>query len=123
HERAAHLVGEVDVTGRVYEIELVRLPVPGRVRQGDRIRLDRDPALPLQVHGVEDLVAKLPVLHRSAALDEAVRQRRLAVVDVGDDAEVTDVVHGGALAYNGDAPVDGPTPTATLAGDFRSTRL
>ena len=30
----------------------------------------------------------------AAALDEAVGERRLAVVDVGDDAEVADVVHG-----------------------------
>ena len=60
----------------------------------DGVGLDRDPALALEVHGVEDLVAELPRLHRPAALDEAVGERRLAVVDVGDDAEVADVVHG-----------------------------
>jgi hypothetical protein len=94
HQRAAHLVGEVHVPGRVDQVELVRLPIPGRVRQRDGVRLDRDAALPLEVHRVEDLVAELPVFHRSAALDEAVGQCRLAVVDVGDDAEVADLVHG-----------------------------
>ena len=82
------------MTGCVDQVELVRLPVPGRVRQGHGIRLDRDPAFPFEVHGVEDLVTELPVLHRSAALDEAVGQGRFAVIDVGDDAEVADVVHG-----------------------------
>src|SRR6185436_20522665 len=56
--------------------------------------LDRDPALAFEVHRVEDLVAELALLHRATALDQAVCQRRLAVVDVGDDAEVADVVHG-----------------------------
>jgi hypothetical protein len=87
-------VGEVDVPGRVDQVELVHPAVPGGVRQRDGVRLDGDPAFPFEVHGVEDLVAELPVLHRAAALDEAVGQRGLAVVDVGDDAEVADVVHG-----------------------------
>jgi len=30
------------------------------------------------------------------------------VVDVGDDAEVADVVHGGALAYNGALQLTAP---------------
>src|SRR6185369_3916877 len=91
HERASHLVREVDVPGGVDKVELVRLAVPGRVGEGDGVRLDRDPPLPLEVHGVEDLVAELAVFDRAAALDEAVGQRGFAV---GDDAEVTDVVHG-----------------------------
>ena len=94
HQRAAHLVREVDVPGRVDQVELVGPPVLRGVGQADGVGLDRDAALALEVHGVEDLVAELPRLHRPAALDEAVGERRLAVVDVGDDAEVPDVVHG-----------------------------
>ncbi len=80
--------------GRVDQVELVGLPVPRGVRQADGVGLDRDPALALEVHRVEDLVAEVPRRHRPAALDQAVGERRLAVVDVGDDAEVPDVVHG-----------------------------
>ena len=94
HQRAADLVGEVDVPGGVDQVQLVRPPVFRRVRHGDAVGLDGDPALALEVHRVEDLVAELPRLHRPAALDEAVGERRLAVVDVRDDAEVADVVHG-----------------------------
>jgi len=80
-----------------------RLPVAGGVGKGDGVRLDRDPTLPLEVHGVEDLVAELPVFHRPAALDEAVGERRFAVIDVGDDAEVADVVHGRGASFPPDA--------------------
>jgi hypothetical protein len=50
------------------------------------------PPLTLQIHGIEDLIAEIAVVHGAAVLDQAIRQRRLAVVDVGDDAEGTDVL-------------------------------
>ena len=46
--------------------------------------------LPLQIHVVQELVLHVAVGHRAGVLQEPVRQRRLAVVDVGDDAEITD---------------------------------
>ena len=106
------------MAGRVDQVELVRLPVFGGVGQGDGIRLDRDPTLPLEVHGVEDLVAEVAVFHPAAALDEAVGERRLAVVDVGDDAEVADVVHGPltVVPWMGGRPV-------SLAGERETDAL
>jgi len=50
--------------------------------------LDRDPALPLEIHRVEDLRFHLARLQRPGQLEEAVGQRRLAVVDVRDDRKV-----------------------------------
>ena len=90
-ERPRHLVGEVDVPRRVDQIEDVHLAVIGFVGQPDRVRLDRDPALALEVHGVEDLRLHLARLQRARHLEKTVGQRRLAVVDVGDDGEVADV--------------------------------
>ena len=60
------------------------------------LRLDRDPALALEVHRVEHLRAHLAAGDGVGQLEDAVGQRRLAVVDVGDDREVADValVHG-----------------------------
>ena len=53
------------------------------------------PRSPLDRHRVEHLVAKLPVGHHVRALNEPVRQRRFAVVDMGDDAEVARrLIHG-----------------------------
>ena len=49
------------------------------------------PALALQIHGVEHLLPHLPLVERAGELDQPVGERGLAVVDVGDDAEVADV--------------------------------
>jgi len=91
-QAARHLVREVDVAGRVDQVELVGLTVRRRVVHPHGLGLDGDAALALQVHGVEHLAAHVALRHRAGALEDAVRQRRLAVVDVGDDAEVADVV-------------------------------
>jgi hypothetical protein len=92
-ERARHLVREVDVPRRVDQVEVVALAVARLVRQRRGLRLDRDSALALEIHRVEDLLAHLARREAAAALDEAVCQRRLAMVDVGDDRKVADELH------------------------------
>ena len=98
-ERARHLVGEVDVARRVDQVELVVLAVRGGVGHPDGVELDGDAALALQVHRVEHLLAHLALLERAGRLDQPVGQGGLAVVDVGDDAEVADagLGHGGQI--------------------------
>jgi hypothetical protein len=54
------------------------------------MRLDRDPALALEIHRVEDLGFHLARLERARLFEEAVGQRRLAMIDVGDDREIAD---------------------------------
>src|SRR5437868_7788000 len=76
-------------------MQLVELPVAGRVYQRSGLSLDRDAALALEVHRVQHLLAHLPVRKPAAALYEAVGERRLAMVDVRDDGKVADVLHGG----------------------------
>jgi hypothetical protein len=58
----------------------------------DVLGLDRDAPLALEVHGVEVLLAHLPRVDRPRQLQDAIRERGLSVVDVGDDAEVPDAV-------------------------------
>ncbi len=100
-ERAADLVAEVDVAGRVHEVEDVGEAVLRLVLEPHRLRLDGDAALALDVHGIEHLLAHVAQSDRAGALDQAVGERRLAVVDMRDDGEVADVVercggHGAA---------------------------
>jgi hypothetical protein len=64
------------VAGCVHQVEFIGLPVLGRVIQADGLRLDRDPALALDVHVVEHLrlhltLGKPPVywIRRSASVD------------------------------------------------------
>ena len=105
-QRLEHLVVEVDVPGRVDQVELVGLPVVGLVVHGHGARLDRDAALALELHVVEELRLHLPLLDGSGQLDQAVGERGLPVVHVGDDAEVADqagVGHGWVRMRSGGA--------------------
>jgi hypothetical protein len=93
-QRAGDLVGEVDVPRGVDEVEDVLLPVRRGEVHRHRVALDRDALLALEVHRVEQLLLHLALLDGLRMLEQAVGKRRLAVVDVRDDAEVTDVVEG-----------------------------
>jgi len=88
HERAPDFVGEVHVARGVDEVQLVLLSVLRVVQKRNGVALDGDPALPLDIHRVQDLVAKLALGDTPAFLDESVGECRLSVIDVGDDAEV-----------------------------------
>ena len=96
-QRPRDLVAEVHVSGRVDQIEDVLLAAVGGVVQADRMRLDRDAALALEVHGVEDLRLHLARLKRAGEFEEAICQRRLAMVDVRDDRKIADeaLIHRG----------------------------
>ncbi len=91
-ERSRHLVGEVHVPGRVDQVQLEPL-----VQQPDRLGLDRDAALALQVHLVQVLGPHVAALHRVGDLEQPIGQRGLAVVDMRHDAEVPDV---GGVGHN-----------------------
>ena len=105
-ERARHLVGEVDVAGRVHEVEDVGFAVPGAVFEPDGVGLDGDAAFALDVHRIEHLLDHIALRHRPRQLDEPVGERRLSMVDMRDDREVADVFdrvggHGRGLAGSG----------------------
>ncbi len=87
-EAARHLVGKIDVPRGVQQVELVFLAALRPVLHRHRMRLDRDAPLALQVHGVEELVLGFAAADGAGAFEQAVGERRLAVVDVGDDAKV-----------------------------------
>ena len=88
-QAAGDLVAEVHVAGGVDEVEDV-LHVAALPGQPDGLALDRDAALALDVHPVQVLRAHLAPLDHAGELEHPVGQGRLAVIDVGDDAEVPD---------------------------------
>ena len=85
---ALHLAAEIRMTGRVDDVQLDALVVHRGV-----LGEDRDPLLALQVHGVEhsrrDL---LPGAKGTRLPQHRVDQGRLAVIDVGDDRHVANVL-------------------------------
>ncbi len=76
---------------RVDEVQDVLLAVERRVVEAHRVRLDGDAALALEVHAVEHLRLHLAGLQGAREFEEAIGQRRLAVVDVRDDGEIANV--------------------------------
>ena len=98
-QAAAHLVGEVHMARGVDEVQLVGLAVVGRVAHAHGLALDGDAALALDVHGIEQLGLHVALGHGARQLQDAVRERGLAVVDVGDDREVADM--GQFVGHNG----------------------
>ena len=88
---AGNLVVEIDVAGGVDEVELIDFPLVG-VFHAHGAGLDRDPPLPLQLHVVEHLLLELTLLHGARPFEQSVGQCALAVVDVGDDRKITDVL-------------------------------
>ena len=91
-QTAGDLVGKVHMTRGIDEVELVGLAVLGGVIHGHGAGFDGDAALPLDVHIVEDLILHDPLIDALGQLEDAVRQGGFAVVDVGDDTEIADVV-------------------------------
>ena len=89
-QRPGDLVGEVHMARRVDQVQDVLLAVLRGVMQAHRVRLDRDAALALEIHRVEHLRFHLAGLQGAGELEEAIGERGLAVIDVGDDGEIPD---------------------------------
>ena len=105
---ALDLPAEVGMARRVDDVDLDRAVADGRV-----LGQDRDPLLAFELPGVEDPLGDVLVRAECAGLPEQrIDERRLAVIDVGDDGDVADV---GALRHL-------PRVPARLAGARSSSR-
>ena len=69
----------------------------GVVGQGYGIAFDRNAALPFNIHIVENLVLKVSLIADAGKLNQAIRQRGFAVINMSDNAEVSDVFHNSLL--------------------------
>ena len=72
---------------QVQDIVAAILPAVG---QPDRLRLDGDAPLPLDIHPVEVLGPHRAGIDHPGGLEHAVSQGGLAMVNMGDDAEIPD---------------------------------
>ena len=93
-EGAGDFVGEIHVAWCVEQVEFVFLAIFRHVAHGHGVHLDRDPALALEVHRIEQLVLLLSLGNGARHFEQAIGQCGLTVVDVGDDAKVARVPHG-----------------------------
>ena len=90
--RARHLVREIHVPRRIDQIQRVFFPFI-RILHLDSVALDGDTPFAFQIHIVQHLVLHIAALDRLRVFQKAVGQRTLAVVDMGNDTKVSDILH------------------------------
>jgi hypothetical protein len=141
HQRPLHLAAEVRVPGGVDDVDdqlprsISRLPMHGGV-----LGQDGDALLPLQVPGVHHPIGVRRTFPEGTRLPEhRVHQRRLSMIDVGDDGDVAEIgpdrhgttapaaswgAHGGANMRTNGATGSGPEgQLPNLPGRRSSIRL
>jgi hypothetical protein len=98
HAQAAfHLDGEIDVAGRVDDVEPLALPKGGGCSRGDG-----DAAFLLLLHPVHGRGALVHLAHLVAlagVIEDALGGRRLSGIDVGHDAEIAVILDGVAAGH------------------------
>lgn len=77
----------------VDQIQVINLPVAGLVVQRSGLCLDGDAPFALNLHGVEHLLGHLPVCQSAATVNKAVRKRGFAVINMGNNREITYMLH------------------------------
>ena len=87
-ERSRNFIRKIDVPRCIEQIQSIFFSRFARVTHRHRMCLDRDPALPLQVHRIEQLILLVALVNRAGRLEQSIRQRCLAVIDVRDDAKI-----------------------------------
>ena len=70
-------------------VQFVNLTVLGLKLHGHRMRLDGNAALAFEIHRIEHLLLRLPSGNSAGAMQQPIRQGRLPMVDMGDDAEIS----------------------------------
>ena len=91
-QRAADLVVKVYMAGGVDQVKFVVLAIFGVIAQRHCMSLNGNAPLPLQVHIIENLLLHISLLHRTGQFQQSVRQSGLAVVNVGNDGKIANVL-------------------------------
>ena len=74
----------------VDEVQHILLSIGRLVIHAGSLELDCDPAFPLQLHIVQELLLHVPIRNRAGVLQQTISQCRLAMVDMGNDAKISD---------------------------------
>ena len=80
------------MTGCVNKVQLVQLAVLAAIVKADGLCLDGDASLAFEIHAVEHLRLHLALAECARVLDETVGDGGFAVVDVGDDGKIADML-------------------------------
>ena len=89
---ARNFVREIDVAGGIQQVQPVGAPILRLVLHGHGVGLDGDAPLAFEIHGIEQLRLGVPLRDGAGELQQPVGKRGLPVIDMGDDAEIPDVI-------------------------------
>src|SRR5438128_4382044 len=111
-------IAEVHMAGRIDEIENVILAVFRVVIQPHGFGLDRDTALALEVHRVEDLCGHFTLCERAREFEQAVRKRGFAMIDMSDDRKISYMreCHNQRLIHSGRSRASIAAPIMPASG-------
>ena len=76
------------MAGRVDQVQHIGLAILRGIIDPHGVGLDGDAALTLDIHGVEQLLLHVAVLHGAGLLDEPVSEGGFSVVDMRHDGEM-----------------------------------
>ena len=78
---------------RVDQVKGVKLAVGGGIGQADGLAFDGDAPFAFDIHVVQDLIFEITIRDNMGGLDQAIGEGGLAVIDMGDDTEIANLVH------------------------------
>ena len=110
------LIGKVHMPGGINQIEIIGLTVFGCIWKTDGLAFNGDAAFAFNVHRVQNLISKIPLRNYIGGLNKAVRQRGFAVVNMGNDTEVSDILHVDDLIFQTDEQTSIFEPSAPFCG-------
>ena len=99
------------MTGSVDQVEFVLFAVERSVEHAHGLRFDGDALLTLQVHLVERLLHQFALRYGSGKFEQTISQGRFAVIDVGDNAEISNmclICHSIMPPHNTSSPSSPP---------------
>ena len=79
--------------GCINQVKIIGVPVFCGIGETDGLAYNSDAAFALNVHRIEDLIFKIPLRNNIGGFDQAIRQRGFAVINMGNDTEVSDILH------------------------------
>jgi hypothetical protein len=90
---AGDFIGKIRMTRSIDKVELEFLTRSAGVGEHHGLAFYGDASFSFDFHIVEDLVAKLPLIHHAGVLDQPVGQCGFSMIDMGNNAEISDLLH------------------------------
>ena len=82
---------------RINKVQLVLMTIIRVIVKRDALGFDGNTALTLNIHGVQHLGGHVTLFQTTADLNKSISQRRLAMINMGNDRKISNVLRLGQL--------------------------